>query len=186
MRAPCCEAITALLWVVVAVRASTGAVPWWWLPVPLVLAGFGVALAAVDLSHQRLPDAVTLPAYPVMAVLVTVADRGAPSGGLALPALCGALAFGGAHLLIRLAVPHAIGAGDVKLAGSLGAVLGVVGPEALVVAATLAAVITLALTAGARMMRQPGWRHGIPHGPGLLAAAWLIATFPGAALILSP
>lgn len=186
MRTPCCEVVTALLWVVIAVHASTGAVPWWWLPVPLVLAGFGVALAAVDLRHQRLPDAMTLPAYPVMAVLIMVADRGAPFGGLALHALCGALAFGGAHLLIRLVAPSAIGAGDVKLAGSLGAVLGAVGPEALVIAAALAAVITLALAAGAKVISQPGWWHGVPHGPGLLAAAWLIATFPGAALAMSP
>jgi leader peptidase (prepilin peptidase)/N-methyltransferase len=65
-----------------------------------------------------------------------------------------------------------MGGGDVKLAGSLGAVLGAVGWPAMAVAAVLAAAGT-ALLAVARRTNHA------PHGPSLLAATWLIAAFPG-------
>ncbi|HJQ06192.1 MAG TPA: hypothetical protein VJ872_12145, partial [Nocardioides sp.] len=68
---------------------------------------------------------------------------------------------------------RSLGAGDVKLAGALGAVLGAVSWVALPVAAAIAAVVTVAL---AVVRRSTG---GVPHGPGLLAAASLVAVFPG-------
>ena len=86
----------------------------------------------------------------------------------------GALLFGGAHVLVRLAVPGSLGAGDVKLAGSRGAVLGAAGWAALTAAAVLAALFTLAVAA----VRRSSGR--LPHGPALLTATWLCAIFPGA------
>jgi leader peptidase (prepilin peptidase)/N-methyltransferase len=86
--------------------------------------------------------------------------------------VAGAGVFLAAHVLVRLVSPSAMGAGDVKLAGSLGAVLGAVGWPALVVGAALAAGITGLLAAGSRAAT-------VPHGPGLLASTWLVAAFPG-------
>jgi leader peptidase (prepilin peptidase)/N-methyltransferase len=146
--------------------------PWWWLPVPLLLAWLAVPLAAADLARHRLPDALTLPAYPVLGLAVALAAACGPDPGLGLRAVLGVLLFGGAHAVVRVLAPAALGAGDVKLAGSLGAVLGALGWAALVVAAVLAAVITLLLALGRR-------RAVAPHGPGLLLATWLVAAFPG-------
>jgi leader peptidase (prepilin peptidase)/N-methyltransferase len=152
--------------------------------VPLAVTALAVPLALADLRHLRLPNVLTLAAYPVFAVAIGAA---AGSGGqsLALRAALGALAFAGAHAVVHLLSPHSLGAGDVKLAGSLGAVLGSVGWAALVVGAGLAAVCTTVLAivsvSKARFGRErfKRWSNCVPHGPGLLVATWLVALFPG-------
>lgn len=151
-----------------------GGWPGWWLPVPVLLTVVAVPLALADLRHLRLPDALTLPAYPLFGAAVGAAALGGGGPSLALRAAAGALLFGGAHAAIRRAAPHSLGAGDVKLAGSLGAVLGAAGWPALVLAAVLAALFSLAVALARRARR-------VPHGPALLTATWLCALFPGAA-----
>jgi len=175
IRPPWCELAAGTASAVLGWRATAGLLPWWWLPVPLLLAALAVPLAAADLARRRLPDALTLPAYPVLGVAVALAAAIGPDPGLGLRAVVGVLLFGGAHAVVRMAAPNALGAGDVKLAGSLGAVLGALGWAALVLAAVLAAIITLFLAVGRR-------RPTAPHGPGLLLATWLVATFPGGRL----
>ncbi|WP_246076798.1 prepilin peptidase [Amycolatopsis cihanbeyliensis] len=174
-----CALATALLAAVVAGRWWGQAWPDWWLPVPLVLTAFGVPLALADLAHRRLPDVLTLPLYAAVGLALGIAATAAPDAALATSALLGALVFGGAHLLMHLAAPRALGAGDVKLAGSLGAVLGVGGWAVLVLAACLSAVAAASMAAVARLSRAGRWRDGVPHGPGLIAAAWLVTVFPG-------
>jgi leader peptidase (prepilin peptidase)/N-methyltransferase len=169
-RVPWCELAAACLAAFSGWRAAVGQLPWWWLPVPLLLGWFAVPLVAADFRHRRLPDILTLSACPVLGLALAVAAVADP--GLAPRALLGVIVFGGAHALVRLLAPGALGGGDVKLAGSLGAVLGALGWPALAVAAALAGCGTalLALVSRAR---------SAPHGPGLLAATWLVATFPG-------
>jgi leader peptidase (prepilin peptidase)/N-methyltransferase len=171
-RPPWCELACAGLCAVLGWRAAAGFLPSWWLPVPLVLGWFAVPLTAVDLARRRLPDVLTLPAYPLLGLVVALAAATGPDPGIGVRALVGIVVFGGAHAVVRAVAPSAMGGGDVKLAGSLGAVLGAVGWPAMAVAATLAAAIT-ALVALARRTNHA------PHGPGLLAATWLIAAFPG-------
>jgi len=142
-----------------AASATVGVSGTTWLPALLVLTGLAVPLVAADLRHRRLPDILTLPAYPL--VLATAPHPGA--------ALLGAVVFGGAHLLVHLLRPRAMGAGDVKLAGALGAVLGGIGWLAYPAAAVLAALVTTGLAATRR------WRDGVPHGPGLLVATTTLA-----------
>jgi leader peptidase (prepilin peptidase) / N-methyltransferase len=122
----------------------------------MVLAWFGVLLGAVDLRWRRLPDVLTLPMYPVFAVLLS--DQW-------VRAVCGCLVFGGAHLVVRLVRPAAMGGGDVKLAGALGAVLACDGWLSLVWAAGGAGLVS----AGVGLVTR---RRDVPHGPGLLAATW--------------
>ncbi|MFI9010586.1 prepilin peptidase [Actinosynnema sp. NPDC053489] len=156
-----CAAATAVLWFVAWALA-----PPTWLPVPLLVGWLGVLLTAVDLRHRRLPDAVTLPAYPLVGVTLWLC------GADPWRALAGCVLFGGFHLLVHVLAPGAMGGGDVKLSGSLGAVLASVSWWALPAAAVLASLVTLAL--GVR--RRVG---GVPHGPGLLAATWLVAVAAG-------
>jgi leader peptidase (prepilin peptidase)/N-methyltransferase len=171
-----CESVSVLLWSGVGWWWSAGGVPGWWLPVPLVVTAFAVPLLLADLRYLRLPNALTLAAYPAFGAAVGVA---AAHGGtsLAVRAGVGALVFGGAHLAVHRLRPDSLGAGDVKLSGSLGLVLGAVGWAALVLCAFLAAVVTVLLWVFARR-RERRWRTAVPNGPGLLLATWLIVLTP--------
>jgi leader peptidase (prepilin peptidase) / N-methyltransferase len=164
-----CEAAVAALWTLVAVRP----LPTWWLPVPAALAWLTVVLTATDLRHRLLPNAVTLPAYPVGAALLTMAALTGPGVGLAVRAAAGGVALLAVHATVHLAAPRHLGAGDVKLAGLVGAVLGAVSWSAVLLGPLIAAVVTTALA-------LTGRRTAAPHGPGLLAAALLVAVFPAA------
>jgi leader peptidase (prepilin peptidase) / N-methyltransferase len=173
---PWCEIAVAVLWAAVAAAWAVGAVPAAWVPVLLGLAWFGVAAGAVDLAHRRLPDALTLPAFPAALLLLL------PLGPTAvLHGLAGAALAAGAHGAVHLLAPRAMGAGDVKLAAPLGAVLAAGGWPALVLAALLAAVLTAVLGVAGLATRRLGRRAALPHGPSMLAATWLVTSWLAAA-----
>lgn len=162
-----CELAVAALWALVAVGAVAGT-PLWWLPVPLVLGWAGVLLAVCDLRARRLPDVLTLPGYPVLAALLSVAAAHRP--GLLPAAAVGCAVFAGAYLVVRVVSPGALGAGDVKLAGSLGAAVGAVSVPLVAVVVALAAAVTLLVA------RSRG--GSVPHAPAMLVPAWLVTAFP--------
>ena len=87
---------------------------------------WGLVLAFIDLDVRRLPDWLTLPALPVAAVLLTACS--AVTGdwaALVRAAACAGIAIL-VFLLAALLSPGAegLGLGDVKLAGTLGGLLG--------------------------------------------------------------
>jgi leader peptidase (prepilin peptidase)/N-methyltransferase len=278
-RPPACELCAAMASAIVGWRLAVGALPAWWFAVPLLLGWLAVPLAAVDLSVLRLPNALTYAAYPILGIALTVAAACGPDHGIAVRALLGTAVLGGAHAVLRWFAPTALGAGDAKLAGSLGAVLGALGWQTLILATAVGATITLLLAltplahprptkhlrststkptstpristrptavpptpappmSGSSASSQPTHesppltqppnapltqptnhpltetptpakehsppepitltsaesltpaparipllRRAVPHGPGLLIATWLLATFPGQALI---
>jgi leader peptidase (prepilin peptidase)/N-methyltransferase len=102
--------------------AATGPRPE--LAVWLVLAPFAVLLALVDLNVQRLPDRLTLPLAAAAAALLGLAALLPGDGGSWPAALLGGLVLGGFYLALFLINPAGMGFGDVKLAVSLGVVLG--------------------------------------------------------------
>jgi leader peptidase (prepilin peptidase) / N-methyltransferase len=167
-----CEVSVAALWSIAAMRA-TGGLPWWWLPVPVLLGWLAVLLSVCDMVALRLPDALTLPAYPAAALLLGWTLYWSRAPDLAVGALAGAVLFAGTYAVARVISPGAMGPGDVKLAGSLGAVVGAVSIAAVLMCMTVAAVLTLLQSAMTR-------RGRVPHGPAMLAPAWLVtALAPG-------
>lgn len=172
-----CAIGVATLWSLAGWRAAEGHLPWWWLPVPLLVAWLAITLTAVDLKHCRLPNALTLPAYPAIAATVALAATQA-GWQIAEGALLGAAVLGCTYLALHLLSPKAMGAGDVKLSGTQGAVMGAVGLPAVLIGTTLAALLTLLLNAVAPKRLRHHWQSGVPHGPALLAATYVVATFP--------
>ncbi|WP_246195597.1 prepilin peptidase [Halopolyspora algeriensis] len=168
-----CEVGVALLWTTAAAGNLAGAFPLWWMPVPLLLGWLAMMLTVCDLFAGRLPDALTLTAYPVAAGVLALAACAGRDPEMALRALSGAILFAGSYACVRLLSPTAMGAGDVKLAGSLGAAVGAVSPVAVMVTMVAAAVLTLAAACVARATT-------VPHGPAMLLPAWLATTFPAA------
>jgi leader peptidase (prepilin peptidase)/N-methyltransferase len=158
-----CEAVLGGLAGVTGLGWALGLLPGRLVPLLLGLAWLGVAAGTVDVLHRRLPDALTMPAIPAGLLLVCPAGPGALARGAA-----GAVVALSAYGTVHLVAPSALGAGDVKLAASLGAALAGLWWPALVVAALLAGAVTLVL---ALLTRQPV----VPHGPGLLAGGWVAA-----------
>jgi leader peptidase (prepilin peptidase) / N-methyltransferase len=173
---PLLELATAALFAMLAVRLRFSPL----LPALWYLAAVGLALAVIDVRHHRLPDALTLPSYPVAAVLLG-------GGGLLLPggaahllgALLGLAGAGVFYLLLALLAPGGIGWGDVKLSGLLGFYLGWFGLTALIAgvfgAFVLAAVTGLALIAAGKATRK----SQLPFGAFMLAAAIAVIAVSG-------
>lgn len=184
-RPPGCELFTAIASAIVGWRFAAGALPGWWCAVPLLLAWLAVPLAAVDLVALRLPNALTYAAYPTLGAALLVAAACGPDHDLAVRAVLGSAVFGGAHALVRWFAPKAIGAGDVKLAGSLGAVLGALGWSALALATALAATITLVLAA-TRPTKPPAPLQPQPPAPTDLALTDPAPTDPAPAQLPAP
>ncbi|TCP46274.1 leader peptidase (prepilin peptidase)/N-methyltransferase [Tamaricihabitans halophyticus] len=174
-------AVTGALWALLGWRFGAGALPGWWFSVPLSVAALAAPLIVADLRHRRLPNVFTAAAYPILGGVLLAAAIGNDDGWLLGRAVLGVLVFGGAHALVHLLAPGALGAGDVKLAGSLGGVLGALGWPALVFAAVLAALCAGLLAVFASSTGR--WRGGVPHGPGLLLAVLAVAAFPSAGVI---
>ncbi|WP_181781192.1 prepilin peptidase [Pseudonocardia pini] len=98
--------------------AAAGLVPVEWVPLLLGAAWLGVVAGVVDVRHHRLPDVLTLPAFPTALALAV------PLGwGAAGRALAGGAVLVAVHLAVHAVSPAALGLGDVKLAATVGAVL---------------------------------------------------------------
>ncbi len=133
----------------------------------------GVALAAIDIAVQRLPDPLTLPAYPILITLLAVAAIASHDVAALVRALLGGLALGGAYLILALLRPGQLGGGDIKLAGIAGLALGWLGWPTLIAGAVLgfalSALVSLALLAARRVTLH----SAISFGPFLLGGALL-------------
>jgi leader peptidase (prepilin peptidase)/N-methyltransferase len=180
-----------------ATAAAFVAVAWWALyavadpgytssVVPVViaylyLAAISVALTLIDLDVHRLPNAIVLPAYPVLLGLFTLACVLGADWTALLQAVAGGIVLYAFYLVLRLVRPAGMGGGDVKLAGVLGIALGWLGWGALVVGAfaafLLGGVFGLALLA----TKRAGRKTAIPFGPWMIAGAW-IGIFAGDAV----
>jgi leader peptidase (prepilin peptidase)/N-methyltransferase len=140
--------------------------------IPLMFLGtLGVVLAAIDVSVQRLPDRLVLPAFPLLISLLALAAVMEHDGGGLLRAVLGGLALGAGFLVLALVRPGQLGGGDVKLAGLAGLALGWLGWPAVTTAAvlgfSLSAVVSLALLAA----RRVSLGSAICFGPFLLGGA---------------
>jgi leader peptidase (prepilin peptidase)/N-methyltransferase len=122
-RYPLVEALTAGLWVLVAVRFGWS----WTLPAMLVFVSGLVALSFIDLDHYLLPRSVLYPVAAMVAGLLVVAA--AVEGTwhrLLVAALCGVVEFA-VLLVIHLVSPRSMGFGDVRFVGLIGLALGWLG-----------------------------------------------------------
>ena len=118
------------------------------------------ALTVIDVSEHRLPDWLTLPAYPVATAWIATTSTERIQPALATAIIC----IVGGFLAYRFAD---LGFGDVKLVGVVGILVGGSGEY-------LAALALGALIAGCHvvvfLIRTRDVRGYLPFGPSLLAA----------------
>jgi leader peptidase (prepilin peptidase) / N-methyltransferase len=135
----------------------------------------GVALAAIDIAVQRLPDRLTLPAYPILIALLGAAALLSGDAAALGRALLGCLALSGCFLVLALVRPGHLGGGDIKLAGLTGLVLGWLGWPALITGAALAFVLSAIVSLALLAARRVTLRSAMSFGPFLVAGTVLAA-----------
>ncbi|BBA99779.1 putative peptidase [Actinacidiphila reveromycinica] len=141
------------------------------LAVWLLLVPVGGVLARVDLAVHRLPDVLTLPALGLTALLLAGAALLPSAHGSWTRALLAAAVLGVLYAVLFFVNPAGMGFGDVKLAPTLGLVLGWYGWGAVVTGTfagfLLGALVGLVLIATRRATRKTA----MPFGPFMLAGA---------------
>lgn len=135
----------------------------------------GVALATIDLAVQRLPDRLTLPAFPVLITLLAVGAMVEHQGSQLVRALLGGAGLAATYLLLALLRPGQLGGGDVKLAGLAGLALGWLGWSALILGGALGFLLAGLVSAAMVAARRATLRSEISYGPYLLGGALLAA-----------
>ena len=162
-------AITAILCAAVAWRFGLA----WDLPAYAYFAMLSVPLTIIDVRTYRLPNNLTLSAYPIvlLGLMIPAAIFGDWSAfGRAL--LAGA-ALLGLFLILHVINPSGMGLGDVKLAAPMGVLLGWIGWSTAIAGAFIA-FLTAALV-GLMLMAfgKAGRKSALPFGPFMLAGAWV-------------
>ena len=122
---------------------------------------WAAALIHIDVRDRRLPNALTVPGAVTILAAAAVCGRSGPS-------LAGAAVLAGIYLAVHLVAPHAMGAGDVKLALALGALTGAFGSAVWALAALGAPLLT-AITGTVSVVRGRGTT--VPHGPAMCVAS---------------
>ncbi|GAA2996307.1 hypothetical protein GCM10010447_26880 [Streptomyces fulvorobeus] len=165
--------VTALACTVLA--AATGPRPE--LAVWLLLTPVAVLLAVIDRRVHRLPDRLTLPLAAAAVLLLGAVSLAPGRTGSWTSAVLGGLALGGFYFLLFLVNPDGMGFGDVKLALSLGVVLGWYGWAVLFAGGFAGFLLGAVYGLGLMLLRGAGRRTGIPFGPFMIAGALLGVLF---------
>ncbi len=131
-----------------------------------VLAAIGLLLARVDLAVFRLPDALTLPAYPLVGLPLFLGNPDGLGRAVAAASVC----LGGYGLLCALG---GLGFGDVKLGGLLGMALGWLSWNAVVIGTVVALILGAVHALVAVAVHRGGRRTPVPYGPAMLAGCLL-------------
>ena len=168
-RYPLVELACAALFAGTALRFGLDPV----LPAFLYLAAVGLALALIDLDVRRLPDALTLPSYPVLAGLLGIAAlAGSDSGGF-VRALLGGAALYAFYFALCFAHPAGMGFGDVKLSGLLGMATAWLGWGPWAVGLFLGFLLGGVVGIGVILLGRGGRKTALPFGPFMLLGALL-------------
>jgi leader peptidase (prepilin peptidase)/N-methyltransferase len=171
IRYPIVEAISAILSAYIGWRfgltlAMAGA---------LVFAWALIALTAIDIDTQLLPDDITLPLL-WLGLLVNLNNGFTPLPSAVIGAVAGYLSLWSVYWLFKLTTgKEGMGYGDFKLLSAIGAWLGwKILPVVILLSSLVGAVVGIALI----VFTRHGRNTPIPFGP-YLAAAGLIALFWG-------
>ena len=146
------------------------------IPAGLLVAILGVPASVIDAIEHRIPDRLSIPlTVGAVAALAAAAGLGSPLSTCGR-SLAAGVAWGGL-LLVSFLISGQPGPGDVKLAPSLGIVLGWFGWSWLIAGIALAylfaGLISLYLVVTKRLSLREG--H-VPMGPAMVAATLAVAT----------
>jgi leader peptidase (prepilin peptidase)/N-methyltransferase len=174
VRYPLVELLTAVVFVALALKFGPSST----LPAYLYLGAICVALALIDLDTKRLPDAITLPSYPIGILLLGLSAFGDAGWSPLFRGLIGLAAMYAFYFVLRFAYPRGMGFGDVKLAGVLGLYTGFLGWGAWAVALFGGFLFGGIVSIGLVIAGRAGRKSKVPYGPFMVLGA-LVAVFAG-------
>lgn len=179
LRGRCRQCRAAISWQYPAVELLTGlmfaACVWrfgwsWQAGLGLVLSGFLVALAGIDLRTTFLPDQLTLPLL-WLGLLASLVPMTVPPAAAILGAAAGYLSLWSVYWGFRLLTgKEGMGHGDFKLLAALGAWCGVGAILPMLLIASLAGAI---VGSAWLLLTRRGRATPIPFGPYLALAGWI-------------
>jgi leader peptidase (prepilin peptidase)/N-methyltransferase len=176
-RYPSIELLTAALFVATTLRLDhLQLLPA--LPAYLYFGAIGICLTAIDIDVQRLPNAIVLPSYPVLAILLSIAAISQHDLSALLRSGIGTAALFTAYFALAFAYPAGMGLGDVKLAGIVGGVLAFISYQTLLVGAFAAFFFGSLIGLLVVLTRRGTRKSAVPFGPFMILGA-LLALFLG-------
>ena len=183
LRRRCRACAMSISWqypLVEVVAAMAFAAAWWafgagidFLVAAILLSAL-IAITAIDLRHQIIPDLITLPGV-VAGVVANLATQRVPW----LESLLGIAVGGGLFFVIILASGGGMGGGDMKLGAMLGAFLGW---KVVLFSVFVAVVLGGGLALGLLASGKRGRKDPIPFGP-FLAAGGAVGFFCGERIV---
>ena len=175
IRYPLVEMITALLWVICGLTFGVSSA----LAGALLLTAVLIALTAIDLDLQLLPDSLTLPLLWV-GLLINMTGTFTSLESALLGAVFGYLSLWSVYWLFKIITgKEGMGYGDFKLLAALGAWFGLAALPTIVLLSSLVGAtlgLTLILT-GQQTRETP-----MPFGPFLAGAGLIHLLYPNALL----
>ena len=146
-----------------------------------LLLAFLLALSAIDLEEMLLPDLLVLPLLPAGLLFQSLYGDGLTDGILGAAAAFAVMwAIGAAYGLLRHA--DGLGGGDIKLAGALGAWLGILKIPFFLLSAFAAGVVVMG---SVLVLTRQQSRAPLPFGPFLAASGALFVLMPEANTLLA-
>lgn len=150
----------------------------WELPAYLYLAAITVPLAVIDLRTLRLPNVLTLSAYPLVAGLLLLPALLADGWDAYVRALLAGASVLALFVVLHLINPSGMGLGDVKLAGPMGALLGWLSWQTTMVGVVIGFVLVAVVGIVMILARRADRKSALPFGPFMLAGAWIAILAP--------
>ena len=166
LRYPLIELLTGILSVVVAWHFGFG----WQTAAALLLTWALIALSMIDIDHQLLPDAITLP-FLWLGLLLSLFPVFADIRDSLIGAIAGYLSLWTVYQLFKLVTgKEGMGYGDFKLLALLGAWMGW---QALPMIVLLSSAVGAVLGGAMILIQGRDRAQPIPFGPYLAIAGWI-------------
>lgn len=180
MRYPIVELATAITWAALTAYAFSSD-RLGLLPLMLIASAILIALFVIDLDHKRLPDPLTFLMYPVSVIGLAIDGLVTgtwPIGSALIGAAIWLVPIGGIWFISG---GQGMGMGDVKLAPTLGLILGWISVGSAVVGLVSGWLIGGVVAIGLLLVRRARSGTSIPFGP-FLIAGFAIGLVAGATL----
>jgi prepilin signal peptidase PulO-like enzyme (type II secretory pathway) len=140
----------------------------------LYLGFVGTLLGFIDAAVKRLPDPFTLPSYAIGIALLALAAGVTDDGSHRFwSAITGMAVLWALYGIQHFLWPHALGRGDVKLAGVLGLYLGWLGQDAWTTGVLAGFMLSGLASVFLLITRRGAAKSEIPMGPFMLSGALL-------------